>query len=109
MAIRRPRKAVLVSAGNGPIDRGSLQALAAALAELGIESSQLGRETSAARIAATVLEQEADAVEVCLSGLGGIPLLRDLLRELIRAGRRDVSIVVHRAEWITSGVPDEHR
>jgi transcription antitermination factor NusA-like protein len=51
------------------------------------------------RIAAVAATQRADAVELCVgSGGGKVPLLRELLRELIRIGRRDVSIVVHRVD-----------
>jgi hypothetical protein len=43
------------------------------------------------RIAAIVAERRADAVEVCLAR-GGVAVLRNLLQELIRLGRRDVSM-----------------
>jgi hypothetical protein len=33
-----------------------------------------------------------------MSGSAGVPLLRDLLRQLLEIGRRDVSIVVHRVD-----------
>lgn len=62
----------------------------------------LGREQSPPRIAAVVVEQRADAVELCLAGTGGVLLLRELLHELIQVGRRDVSIVVHRAESLAT-------
>jgi hypothetical protein len=57
----------------------------------------LGREQDGRRIAAAAARENADAVEVVLLG-GGVLLLRELLRELIRIGRRDVSIVAHRTE-----------
>lgn len=63
-----------------------------------METVYLGREGNAARIAAVVVDERADAVEVCLTGGGGVMLLRELLRELTYAGRRDVSIGVHRIE-----------
>jgi methylmalonyl-CoA mutase cobalamin-binding subunit len=62
-----------------------------------VETVYLGREANAARIAAVVVDERADAVEVCLTGGGAVMLLRELLRELTRAGRRDVSIGVHRS------------
>jgi len=73
-----------------------VRALAASLNELGVETIYLGREQRADRIATVVVEERADAVELCLAGCGGVSLLRDLLRELINIGRRDVSIVVHK-------------
>jgi hypothetical protein len=45
-----------------------------------------------------VAEDKIDAVELCLTPGSGVPLLRELLRELIRIGGRDVSIVVHKVE-----------
>jgi methylmalonyl-CoA mutase cobalamin-binding subunit len=71
------------------------RALAESLCALGIETTYLGRQESARQIALAVADLHADAVELCLGG-GGVRLLRDLLRELERIGRRDVSIVVHR-------------
>jgi methylmalonyl-CoA mutase cobalamin-binding subunit len=73
------------------------RALQASLGELGVETIYLGAEDRAHHIAAVADAEAADAVELCLVGGGGILLLRELLRELIRIGRRDVSIVVHRA------------
>jgi methylmalonyl-CoA mutase cobalamin-binding subunit len=68
------------------------------LVELGIETTYIGMEDDARRIAAVAAEQRADSVEVCLMrGTPGVLLLRQLLRELVEFGRRDVSIVVHRA------------
>ena len=96
-APRCPRRALVVLAGDGPIDEREARRLIGSLAELGIEASYLGRETNARDIACAAAEQGADAIEVCLTGAGGVILLRDLLRELIAIGRRDVSIVVHRA------------
>ena len=65
-----------------------------------METVYLGREGNAARIAAVVVDERADAIEVCLTGGGGVMLLRELLRELARAGRSDVSIRVHRIEKV---------
>lgn len=96
-AIRRPRRSVIVLAGSGRTSDRPVRALAASLGELGVETIYLGREQRADRIATVVVEERADAVEVCLAGSGGVVLLRDLLRELIKIGRRDVSIVVHRS------------
>jgi methylmalonyl-CoA mutase cobalamin-binding subunit len=71
-------------------------ALVASLRNLGVHVTYLGREGSAERIARVVTEQRADALELCLAPSGGVPLLRELLRELAKAGRRGVSIVVHK-------------
>jgi methylmalonyl-CoA mutase cobalamin-binding domain/chain len=94
---RCPRRALVVLAGNGAHDEREARRLIGSLADLGIEARYLGRETNARDIASAAAEQGADAIEVCLTGGGGVILLRDLLRELIAIGRRDVSIVVHRA------------
>jgi methylmalonyl-CoA mutase cobalamin-binding domain/chain len=96
MATLRPRRSVVVLAGSGRTGDSPARALAASLNELGVETICLGREQRADRIARVVVEERADAVEVCLAGSGGVLLLRDLLRELIDIGRRDVSIVVHK-------------
>ena len=93
---RRRRTSVVVLAGDAHVsDRGAL-ALAQALGDAGIDIIYLGRQDSARRIAECVAETPANAVEVCLAGGGGVALLRDLLRELTRLDRREVSIVVHR-------------
>jgi methylmalonyl-CoA mutase cobalamin-binding domain/chain len=70
--------------------------LAESLTELGVEARYLGREDRAREIAAVVAAEQIDAVELCLTPGAGVLLLRELLRELIRIGRRDVSIVVHK-------------
>ena len=74
------------------------RALAASLVELGIVTTYLPSETSAPRIAAEAAAHGADAIELCLARGNGIPLLRELLRELGRIGRQDVSIVIHRVD-----------
>jgi methylmalonyl-CoA mutase cobalamin-binding subunit len=71
-------------------------ALTDSLVALGIDPTYVGRQQEASRIAAMALEHEADTIEICLTGSGGVHLLRRLLRELIETGRRDVRIVVHR-------------
>jgi methylmalonyl-CoA mutase cobalamin-binding domain/chain len=97
MAVRRPRRSVVVVAGGlGTSDRAA-RALAESLDEIGIATTYLGREERAGYIAAFATEEKADAIELCLEAGGrGVLLLRELLRELIRVGRSDVSIVVHR-------------
>lgn len=102
MSVRRPRRAVVVLAGSVPTNHGPAQALVESLAKLGVETTYLGSEQDAHQIAAAVVEKRADAVELCLAGGGGVLLLRELLRELIQIGRRDVSIVVHRVESLTT-------
>lgn len=92
------RRSVVVLAGRDRVSERPARALAASLSQLGVATTYLGREDSAQRIAAVVSDQKADAVELCLGGGGGIQLLRDLLRELTDAGRRDASIVVHRID-----------
>jgi methylmalonyl-CoA mutase cobalamin-binding subunit len=95
----------VVLAGSEQTSDRPARGLVERLGELGVETMYLGREQSAHRIAAVVVEERADAVELCLEGLGGVSLLRELLRELIRVGRRDVSIVVHRAGPPTTSLP----
>ena len=73
-------------------------ALVASLRNLGVQVTYLGREASAQRIARVVTEERADALELCLAPSGGVQLLRELLRELAKAGRHGVSIVVHKHE-----------
>jgi methylmalonyl-CoA mutase cobalamin-binding subunit len=64
---------------------------------MGVEARYLGREDSGRRVAAAVVDEQADAVELCLErDGGGVLLLRELLRELVKLGRHDVSIVVHK-------------
>jgi methylmalonyl-CoA mutase cobalamin-binding domain/chain len=94
----RVRRSVVALAGSVRTGDGAARALATRLDQLGIETTYLGREESARRIAAAVADEGADAVELCLAGTGGVLLLRELLRELSDVGRRDVSIVVHRVE-----------
>jgi methylmalonyl-CoA mutase cobalamin-binding subunit len=95
MAVRRPRRSLVVLVGGGQPH--CARGLVTSLAEAGVEACYLGREDDAGRIAAAVVDGGADAVELCLShGGGGVAVLRKLLRELVELGRRDVSIVVHR-------------
>jgi hypothetical protein len=86
---------VVVLSGGTRAGDGVARALAESLSTLRIETTYLGRRESAREIASAIADLRADAVELCLGG-GGVRLLRDLLRELERIGRRDVSIVVHR-------------
>jgi methylmalonyl-CoA mutase cobalamin-binding subunit len=98
-----PRRCVIALAGDGPSDETTVRPLLGSLRELGIDTVYVGRAENARRIAEVVAAERADAVELCLTGRGGIPLLRDLLRELVESGRRDVSIVVHRTELLGLG------
>jgi methylmalonyl-CoA mutase cobalamin-binding subunit len=99
MALRRPRRSLVVFAGGVTASDRPARALERSLLELGVETHYVGRETNAGRIAALVSERRADSVELCLaSGAKGVELLRGVLTELIAIGRRDVSIVVHRAK-----------
>jgi methylmalonyl-CoA mutase cobalamin-binding domain/chain len=95
---RRPHTSVVVLAGNGRGTEHGARALAGSLGATGIEIVYLGREPSARRIAASAADARADAVEVCIAGGGGVSLLLELLRELRRLGRPQVSIVVHRVQ-----------
>ena len=95
-ATRRRRRSLVVLAGVGPPGDSGARALAASLADAGVEVSYIGRETSARKIAAAAAELRADAVEVCVVGGGNVSLLRELLHELREIDRRGVSIVVHR-------------
>jgi methylmalonyl-CoA mutase cobalamin-binding subunit len=97
MAVRMPRRAIVAVAGRRAADDTAVEKLTESLSALDIETICLGEVDSAVSIATVVSEQRADAVELCLcDGAAGVPLVRDLLRELIRRDRHDVSIVVHR-------------
>jgi methylmalonyl-CoA mutase cobalamin-binding subunit len=74
------------------------RALTDSLSGFGVEATYVGIHEDAEPIAAAAVAARADSVEVCLRRGTGIPILRDLLRELIRIGKREVSIVVHRVE-----------
>jgi methylmalonyl-CoA mutase cobalamin-binding subunit len=65
---------------------------------MGFDVTYMGHEMSGRSIAATAVEAGADSVEICLARSGGVLVLRELLRELTSAGRRDTSIVVHRID-----------
>jgi methylmalonyl-CoA mutase cobalamin-binding subunit len=93
--LRQRRAVVALACGAANDDRGAL-ALVESLTKMGVHAVYLGSEDSARRIADAVAEQQADSVELVLAGAGGVPLLRQLLRDLIDVGRRDASIVVHR-------------
>jgi methylmalonyl-CoA mutase cobalamin-binding subunit len=95
---RRSRRAIVVLVGTPRTSDRPARALTESLAELGVHATYLGHQENAASIAAHAAAERADAVELCLCGPTGIPLLRELLRELIAVGRRDVSIVVHRVD-----------
>jgi methylmalonyl-CoA mutase cobalamin-binding domain/chain len=95
---RRRRRSLVVLAGAGPTSDSGARALAASLADAGVEVSYIGRETSARKIAAAAAELRADAVELCVVGGGNVSLLRELLQELREIDRRGVSIVVHRIQ-----------
>jgi len=98
MAIRRPKRSVVVRAGDARDDDLFARQLLALLAELGVETTYAGRNESAGSIASVAVEAHADTIELCLGRGMGVKLLRDLLRELVELGRRDVSIVVHRMD-----------
>jgi methylmalonyl-CoA mutase cobalamin-binding subunit len=73
------------------------RALLNSLGEAGIDVLYLGRQRCASRIAASAAATRADSVEVCMADGFGVVVLRELLRELTRLNRREVSLVVHRA------------
>jgi methylmalonyl-CoA mutase cobalamin-binding subunit len=85
-----------------------VRALVDSLAEQGIEAICLKEGFSARRIAAAAAEQRADAIELCLTGAGGVLLLRQLLRELDEISQRGISIVVRRLDVSRAGVPASH-
>ena len=95
---RRRRRSLVVLAEAGPTSDSGARALAASLADAGVEVSYIGRETSARKIAAAAADLRADAVEVCVVGGGKVGLPRELLHVLREMDGRDVSIVVHRAQ-----------
>ena len=92
----RERRCVVVLSGDQADDDGAARALARSLSAVGVDVRYMGREDDAVRIVASVTDAQADAVEVCLAGAGGIRVLRELLRELNRADRGHVTVVVHR-------------
>jgi methylmalonyl-CoA mutase cobalamin-binding domain/chain len=94
----RRRTSIVVFAGEERVSDEGARALAQSLRKTGIEIVYVGRKLNAPEIAASAIEAGADAVEVCLAGGGGVRLLRELLRELDRLGRREVGIVVHRVQ-----------
>jgi methylmalonyl-CoA mutase cobalamin-binding subunit len=97
MAVRRPRKAVVALAAHSGGHEPAVETLAESLGAVGVETMCLGRVDSATHIAAAVSAARADAVELFIAeGSAGVPLLRELLRELIRLDMRSVSVVVHR-------------
>lgn len=102
MAVRRPRKSLVVLAGESSAGARAGWALAESLPALGIEALYVGRQENAEAIAAVAAAEKADSIELCLVGCSGVQLLRTLLRELIEVGRRDTSIVVHRVESVTA-------
>jgi methylmalonyl-CoA mutase cobalamin-binding subunit len=97
MAVRRSRRSVVVVADSHPGGDRRGRDLAASLGEVGVEATYLGRLPEARAIAEAASDRKADAIELCLGAPGAVVLLRQLLRELARIDRRDVSIVVHRA------------
>lgn len=102
MAVRRPRKSLVVLAGESSAGVRAGWALAESLPELGIEAVYLGRQENAGAIAAVAAAERADSIELRLGGPTGVQLLRTLLRELIEIGRGDTSIVVHRVESLVA-------
>jgi methylmalonyl-CoA mutase cobalamin-binding subunit len=94
--VRRRKAVVAVAARNGDHAL-AVETITQALGAVGVEAMTLGRVDNAARIAAAVSEAQAEAIQLCIAdGATGVPLLRELLRELIRRDLRSVSIVVHR-------------
>jgi len=91
----RRRRSIVVQVGEPRTGDQAARALASSLSGFGIEATYVGRHEDAEPIAAAAVAAQADSVEVCLARGTGVPILRDLLRELIRLGRREVSIVVH--------------
>jgi hypothetical protein len=94
---RPTKRSMVVYAGSSAIGDHAARALASTLSDLGCDTVYLGSQCAEV-IAQAVAEEQADAVELCLSETGCVRLVRDLLRELILVGRREVSIVVHRYE-----------
>jgi methylmalonyl-CoA mutase cobalamin-binding subunit len=97
-ATRRQRRSIVVLAGEGVVSEAAPRALKESLAAIGIDAVYIGQEANPTRIARLAVREAADAVELCLVGRRGVLILRELLRELERLGRRDVSLVVHRVE-----------
>lgn len=83
-------------AGYGRVNERGAVALSAELNATGFEALYVGEEQSAHRIAEIAAAENADAIELCLGTHGGVRILRDLVRELDRLSRRQVSVVIHR-------------
>jgi methylmalonyl-CoA mutase cobalamin-binding subunit len=94
----RPRRALVVLAGTARVCDSDVQTLISSLRELGIDATCLQDWHSVSRIAAAVADAQADTLELCVKGNSGVLLIRELLRELIAIGRRDVSVIVHRVD-----------
>jgi methylmalonyl-CoA mutase cobalamin-binding domain/chain len=92
------RTSVVVFVGERPVSDRGARALEGSLRAAGVDTRYLGHEASASRIAASAVDSDAQAVEVCVAGGGAVVLLRDLLRELRRLGRPEVNIVVRRVQ-----------
>jgi methylmalonyl-CoA mutase cobalamin-binding subunit len=89
---------VIVLFGTARTSDSAAHALAESLGKAGIDTVYVGREDSPRRVAAAVVEHSADAVDLCLEASGGVSFIRELIRELARADRRHVAIVLHRTE-----------
>jgi len=94
--VRRPRRGLVAIVGHIRTSDRHARAVADSLAEHGISASFLGRVDCPAQLATTIAHEDAGMVELFLASGRGVAFLRDLLRELGRVGRQDVSIVVHR-------------
>lgn len=102
---RALHRSLVVLGGRGSAGEADVEPLLEILRQFGIRTKFLGREEDPRRIAEAASAEEVDTVELCLVGPGGIPMVRDLLRELIALDRRDVTIVVHRVELLRSVAP----
>jgi methylmalonyl-CoA mutase cobalamin-binding subunit len=94
----RERRSVVAVMGSARASDSVAQAPAESLPSYGVEAVYLGRLESPRHLATATVKERATTIELCLARSGRVSWLRELLRELARVGRRDVSVVVHRTE-----------
>jgi methylmalonyl-CoA mutase cobalamin-binding subunit len=88
---------VAIVGGGQAIDRPA-EALANSLRDAGRDVVCIGRQADASVIATLAVQRGADVIELCVARTAGVRIVRELLRELTKAQRGSVSIVVHRIE-----------
>jgi methylmalonyl-CoA mutase cobalamin-binding subunit len=93
---RRARSLVVLANEGRSIGESGARALAESLGQVGIDAVFFGQQSNAAQIVSVAVAENVDTIELCLPERGGVRVLRELLRELDRTHRRQMSVVVHR-------------